>query len=84
MRRMRVAYNSAHMSNGSFIRVLIGAILVGGFLGAVVRLVPQFTVHADSGSRIIIDGIAVVIAGIVFVGYAKYVDWERKRSKRNS
>ena len=72
------------MNTQMFIRILIAAVFLGGLLGAVVSLVPQFTASVDASSALLIDGGVALLAGLVFAGYAKYVRWEQKRSKHDS
>lgn len=57
---------------------MIAAIVTGVILGVIYSFTPELTRHADSGTRIAIDAIAALFAGLVFIGYAQFVRWIRR------
>lgn len=57
---------------------MIAAIGTGIIFGAIYRFVPALTRHVDSGTAMVIDAIAALFAGLVFIGYAQFVRWIRR------
>lgn len=68
------------MNNKKYIIILIAAVLVGAFFGAIVSLVPQFTLSMNATDRLVVDAVAAVVAGVVMICYIKFV----QRVKRSN
>lgn len=68
------------MNNKNFLIIFIAALLVCAFFGTIVSLVPQLTLSMNATDRLVVDAIAAVVAGVVLIGYIKFVQWVQKSS----
>ena len=65
-------------------RQLIGGMLLGAYLGLVVKWVPWLTRNVDTKTGMLIDLATAIVTGMIFYGVVTFMNHGVKRPPKNS